>query len=216
MTAVTYLTNNPFQENTYILYDETKECIIIDPGCFYGHEKEALVGYIQQHDLKPVRLINTHCHIDHVFGNKFVADTYGLGLEIHQGELVVLQAIPQVAQMYGIPYKEPSPEPTRYIAAGELIEFGNTKLEARFTPGHSPASLSFYCAESGFIIGGDVLFQGSIGRTDLPGGNMATLLKSIETHFLSLDDDTLVYSGHGNSTTIGAERQSNPFLTQAF
>ena len=215
MTEVTYLVNNPFQENTYILHDDTKECIIIDPGCFFGHEKEALVGYIQQHDLKPVRLINTHCHIDHVFGNKFVAETYGLGLEIHEGEVPVLEATPRIAQMYGIPYKEPSPTPTRFIAAGEIIEFGNTKLEVRYTPGHSPASISFYCKESKFIIGGDVLFQGSVGRTDLPGGDMATLLDSIKTHFLSLPDETVVYSGHGSPTNVGTERETNPFLRQA-
>ncbi len=213
MAEVIYLVNNPFQENTIIIHDETKECVIIDPGCFHGHEKEALVGLLQQHDLKPVRLLNTHCHIDHVFGNKFVAETYNLGLEIHEGEQIVLDSTAQVSQMYGIPYNEPSPQPSRYIEIGEIIEFGNTKLETRFTPGHSPASISFYCEASGFIIGGDVLFQGSIGRTDLPGGDMQTLLQSIKTQFLSLPDETLVYSGHGAPTTVGAERKTNPFLT---
>lgn len=212
MTEVTYLVNNPFQENTYILHDETKECVIIDPGCMFTHEKEALVGYVQQHGLRPVRLLNTHCHIDHVLGNKFVAETYNLGLEIPEGELIVLESTSRVAQMYGIPYNEPSPSPSRFIEAGEIIKFGNTELEVRFTPGHSPASMSFYCAKTGFIIGGDVLFQASIGRTDLPGGDMNTLLQSIETHFLSLKDETVVYSGHGAPTTVGVERQTNPFL----
>ncbi len=213
MTEVTYLVNNPFQENTIIVYDDTKECVIIDPGCFFGHEKEALTGFIAQNGLKPVRLLNTHCHIDHVFGNKFVAETYNLGLEIHQGEQIVLDSTEQVAKMYGIPYQEPSPQPSRYIEAGEIIRFGNTSLETRFTPGHSPASISFYCEAGGFIIGGDVLFQGSIGRTDLPGGDMQTLLQSIRTQFLSLPDETRVFSGHGGPTTVGAERKTNPFLT---
>ena len=156
--------------------------------------------------------INTHCHLDHVFGNKYVADTYQLGLEIHEGELSVLQSSPKVANMYGIPYANISPAPTSYLKPGEDITFGDTTLSIHFTPGHSPASVSFYNQEEGYIIGGDVLFQNSIGRTDLPGGNFDTLINSIKETFLSLPDDTRVYSGHGPMTTVGHERVHNPFL----
>lgn len=212
MADVVGLTFNPFQENTYIVFDETRECIIFDPGCSNQQERKQLMRTIEEKKLKPVRLINTHCHIDHVLGNHFIHDTYGLELEIHQGELPVLQAVPMVADMYGIPYPDPSPEPGRYIEADEIITFGNTRLQALLTPGHSPASLSFYCAEDQFLIAGDVLFYGSIGRTDLPGGNHATLIRSIVEKLLVLDDVVRVYPGHMQSTTIGFERVNNPFL----
>lgn len=211
-TSVAVFTFNPFQENTYVLYDETKECIIIDPGCFEAKEKETLKGFIEEGGLKPVRLINTHCHIDHVFGNHFVHAYWGLGLEIHKGELPVLEAVPAVSQFYGIPAGDPSPQPARFIEADEEIAFGNTTLRALFTPGHSPASLSFYCEESGFVIAGDVLFRESIGRTDLPGGNFDTLIRSIREKLLGLDEQVVVYPGHGPSTTIGHEKQFNPFI----
>lgn len=212
MTNVVKLTFNDFQENTYILYDDTKEAVIFDPGCFRRHEEEELADKIRELALRPVRLINTHCHLDHVFGNKFVADQYRLGLEIHRGELKVLEAVPQVCMMYGLPPAAPSPTPSRFIEAGEVIEFGETQLEVLLTPGHSPASLSFYCRESGFVIAGDVLFYGSIGRTDLPGGDFATLISSIREQLLVLPEDTIVYPGHGQHTTIGFERDHNPFL----
>lgn len=212
MANVAKLTFNDFQENTFIVYDETGECVIFDPGCFRKYEEEELVQTIKELGLKPVRLINTHCHLDHVFGNKFVADHFGLGLEIHRGELPVLEAVPQVCLMYGLPPATPSPTPSRFIEEGEVIEFGDTKLEVLFTPGHSPASISFYCRESGFIIAGDVLFYGSIGRTDLPGGDFNTLISSIKEKILVLPDDTVVYPGHGPKTTVAFERENNPFL----
>lgn len=212
MASVHSFTFNPFQENMYIVYDDSKECLIIDPGCYHAHEKTQLLEFIQQHHLQPVRLINTHCHIDHVFGNAFIASTYDLGLEIHEGELPVLNAVARVADMYGIPYPEPSPNPTRYIAEGEVISFGNTTLKTLFTPGHSPASISLYSEEDQFVLAGDVLFQNSIGRTDLPGGDFDTLIQSIRQQLFTLPDKVVVYSGHGASTTIGTEKQSNPFL----
>jgi len=212
MTQVAAFTFNPFQENTYIVYDDSKECILIDPGCYQAEEKAELISFIQQNELKPVRLLNTHCHIDHVFGNRFISDTYALDLEIHEGELVVLNYVPQVAQMYGIPYPEPSPLPKKYIQEGEVIEFGNTQLKTLFTPGHSPASISFYSEAAKFVIAGDVLFKGSIGRTDLPGGNFDTLINSIKNELFPLGDEVKVYSGHGEPTTIGLERKTNPFL----
>lgn len=212
MAQVVQLTFNPFQENTYIVYDETGECIIFDPGCFEENEKKALADKITELQLKPVRLINTHCHLDHVFGNKFVAETYQLPLEIHEKEASLLAAVPQICQMYGLPQPEESPAPGSFLEAGDTVEFGNTKLEMLFTPGHSPGSLSFYCREDKFIIAGDVLFYGSIGRTDLPGGDHATLINAIKTQLLPLGDDITVYSGHGPATRIGYERKNNPFL----
>ncbi len=211
MINVHYFTFSPFAENTYILFDETKECIIIDPGCYTQQEKDTLVDYIRQNELKPVRLINTHCHLDHVFGNKFVFDTYGLTPEIEKGELPVLQAYPNVCMQYGIP-AEPSPEP-KFISEEDTLTFGNSSLEILLTPGHSPASLSFYSKEDQFVIAGDTLFLGSIGRTDLPGGDYDTLIRSIKEKLLPLGDDVRVYAGHMGPTYIGHERNTNPFLT---
>ncbi len=209
---IAIFTFNPFQENTYILYDDTKECILFDPGCYENSEKLELDNFITANALKPVRLVNTHCHIDHVFGNKFVSERYGLQLEIHKGELPVLQACSQVSGFYGIPYPEESPMPGKYIEEGDVITFGNTKLETLFTPGHSPASLSFFCREKKILIAGDVLFRESIGRTDLPGGDHTTLIKSIKEKLFPLGGDVKVYPGHGPETTIGWEKVRNPFL----
>lgn len=212
MMLVAKLTFNPFQENTYVVYDDTKECIIFDPGMYTDEEKNQLSDFIEQNELKPVRLINTHCHIDHVFGNNYVHEKYKIPLEIHEGELPVLEAVPQVCMMYGVPYSDPSPMPERFIKEGDIIEFGNSKLKAIFTPGHSPASLSFYSEDSKQLIAGDVLFYQSIGRTDLPGGDMATLLGSIKDNIFPLGDEVTVYPGHGPKTTVGYERKNNPFL----
>jgi len=212
MTAVKSFIFSPFSENTYILFDATKECIIIDPGCYTQEERNTLSNFIEKKGLKPVRLLNTHCHLDHVFGNRFVAEKYGLPLEIHRGEIPVLESVPVVAQMYGIPNVQNSPDPSKFLEEGDTVTFGQTSLKVLFAPGHSPASICFYNESDGFIIGGDVLFQGSIGRTDLPGGSYETLMESIRTQFLPLPDETIVYSGHGNPTTIGAENQHNPFI----
>lgn len=212
MSNVVKMTFNPFQENTYLVYDETGECIIFDPGCSDLSEEQALVRQISALNLKPVRLINTHCHLDHVYGNQFVSECYQLDLEIHRGELPVLKAVPQIIQMYGLPPAKPSPEPARFIEAGETIAFGNTELKALFTPGHSPASLSFFCEADRYIIAGDVLFYGSIGRTDLPGGDFNTLIHSIVENYYPLGDDVVVHPGHGSDTSVGYERRTNPFL----
>lgn len=212
MAYVVRLTFNPFQENTYLVYDDSRECVIFDPGCFNDAEKKQLEEKIDELDLRPVRLINTHCHIDHVFGNRFVAERYDLPLEIHRDEVPVLEAVGQSAAFFGIPYPDPSPAAGRFIAAGEKVEFGNSGLKALFTPGHSPASLSFFCESGRFVIAGDVLFQGSIGRTDLPGGDFNTLIESIEQQLFPLGDDVTVYPGHGPETNIGYERKHNPFL----
>lgn len=212
MTQVQVFEFNPFAENTYVVYDETGECAIFDPGCYTALEREIMQQFIENNTLRPVRLINTHCHLDHVFGNAFVANTWGIGLEIHAGELPVLERFPQVCQMYGVPFSEESPAPARFIEAGDVISFGNTRLEVLFTPGHSPASISFYDRTNGYVIAGDVLFLESIGRTDLPGGDFDTLLSSIRTRLFTLPDETLVYPGHGPATTIRHEKEYNPFL----
>ncbi len=208
---VAVFTFNDFLENTYLLYDETRDCVIIDPGCNNEDEKNTLIDFVNGQGLKPVRLLNTHCHIDHVLGNAFVSDYYNLPLETHEGEIPVLKSCAQVAMMYGIPY-EPSPPITKFLDESQTVQFGSTELKILFTPGHSPASISFYHEETKQIIGGDVLFQGSIGRTDLPGGNMETLLESIRNNFFNLPDDTIVYPGHGPKTSVGVEKKSNPFL----
>ena len=208
---IAIFTFNPFAENTYVLYDESKECIIFDPGCSNRDEQQQLTDFIDSNGLTPVQLINTHCHIDHVLGNKFISEKYNLPLTSHQGESVILAMQPQVSTMYGVPY-DPSPEITIFLEDGDSVTFGNTKLKVFFTPGHSPASISFYNEEEGIVLGGDVLFQGSIGRTDLPGGDFDTLAKSIREKLFVLPDDVVVYSGHGPSTTIGVEKRTNPFV----
>ncbi len=205
-------TFNPFQENTYILYDETKECVIIDPGCYDPEEKQELFTYIKKNQLKPVHLLNTHCHIDHVLGNYFVSQAYHLQPEVHPAEVMLLNATREYGPQYGI-YMDPSPAPHAHLQDGNLIHFGKSRLEMIHAPGHSPGSICFYHAETRTLIGGDVLFQRSIGRTDLPGGDMDTLLQSIEKKLFILPDDTIVYPGHGPETSIAFEKLNNPFLS---
>lgn len=213
MTTVLSLPFNPVQENTYIVYDnDTRECIIFDPGCYTPAEEQKLVATIEEHQLKPVKLINTHCHFDHIFGNDFVAKKYGLKLGIHELETTVLEMGPVTVQMYGLPPMTPSPPADYFIAEGDTITLGDNTFSVLFCPGHSPGSICFHNAADGYVIAGDVLFDGSIGRTDLPGGDHQTLIGSILTKLMPLPDNTVVYPGHGGSTTIGKERVSNPFL----
>ncbi len=208
---IQHFTFNPFQENTYLLINEKKECIIIDPGCYFEEERKQLLTYIEKEGLKVTRLLNTHCHIDHIFGNRLVAKTYGVGLEIHAQDKLVLDRSSDVGKMYNVPF-EPSPEPARFLEDGEKILFGDDELEVLLAPGHSPGSVCFYSAGQQFLIGGDVLFYQSIGRTDLPGGSHQTLINSIRQKLFVLPDEVRVYPGHGQSTTIGFEKRNNPFL----
>lgn len=203
---------NPIQENTYLLYNEFGEAIIIDPGCYFPDEEDELKGFITQMSLKPILLLNTHCHLDHVFGNKFVAETYGLTLHLHSKEQALLSYAPTSALMYNMPFDNYQGD-FIFLKGGDTITLGTDELKVLDTPGHSPGSISFYCPKQGFVIGGDVLFQNSIGRSDLPGGDHETLLESIRTQLLVLPDETIVYSGHGPATTVGEERRTNPFLT---
>ncbi|MGI8892988.1 MAG: MBL fold metallo-hydrolase [Bacteroidia bacterium] len=211
MIHIKGFTFNPFQENTYVLYDDTRDCLIIDPGCYDPEEKLELTDFIRQEKLKPVKLLNTHCHIDHVLGNKYVAETWGLDLIIHRFEIELLEAVQEYGANWGI-FAEKSPTPASFIDEGDYIEFGNSRLEVIFTPGHSPGSVCFSSPKDKFSISGDVLFYQSIGRTDLPGGDYDTLINSIRQKMFALPDETKIYPGHGPATTIGAEKKSNPFL----
>ncbi len=211
MLTVKSFTFSPVQENTYVLYNEQKQCCIIDPGCYFEAERDELKTGIEKAGLTPVLLLNTHCHLDHVFGNKFVHDTWGLDLHLHEKEKPVLDFAPLSGERWQLPFDNYN-GPLVYLKDGNFIKIGKDQLEIRFTPGHSPGSVSFYSAADGFIIGGDVLFNRSIGRTDLPGGSMDTLVESIRTQFFTLPDETRVYSGHGPVTTVGYEKRNNPFV----
>ncbi|MBK9328429.1 MAG: MBL fold metallo-hydrolase [Sphingobacteriales bacterium] len=202
---------NPFQENTYILSSPGKECWVIDPGCYTLQEQKILAAYIEKNALKPVRLLNTHCHLDHIYGNKFISDEYRLELGIHEKEIPVLQSASIGARLFGAKIPDKC-EPGYFIKEGDVLELKDTSFSVLFTPGHSPGSICFYQEEEHFAVVGDVLFSGSIGRTDLPGGDYDTLIKSIKTRLLVLEDLTEIYNGHGPSTTIGEERKYNPFL----
>lgn len=203
---------NDFSENTYVLWDETNECVIVDPGCYYANEREDLKKFIEGKKLRPV-LLNTHCHVDHVFGNKWVKENFSVPFYAHQADLFLLNAAAATGSIYGL-FVEPSPQPDRFIREGEEISFGNSTLKIFEAPGHSPGSVCFYNEEEKLLISGDVLFQGSIGRFDLPGGDYETLMQSIFNKLMILPDEVKVYSGHGPVTTIGAERRTNPFVLE--
>ena len=201
---------NPFQENTYVLYDDTKECIIVDPGCFDKREEEVLKSFITNNQLTVKKLINTHCHIDHVLGNAFVKHQFKVKLSIHPIEETLLRAVKTYAPNYGFHnYQDSTPD--AFIDENNRIEFGNQSLEILFVPGHSPGHIALYDSQTKTLIGGDVLFQNSIGRTDLPGGDFDTLIASIHQKFFTLPEDVTVYCGHGPTTTIGFEKRTNPF-----
>lgn len=202
---------SPIQENTYILYNEFKDCVIIDPGCYYDEEKDQLLQFILQAGLKPKMLLNTHCHLDHVFGNKFISEKFGLTLYIHENEKPVLAFAPASGLMYNLPFDNYTGEFV-FLNDNEMIKLGEDELQVILTPGHSPGSLSFYSEKDKFVISGDALFFRSIGRTDLPLGNHDTLINSIREKLFSLPGETSVYSGHGPVTTIGEEKTENPFF----
>lgn len=202
---------SPIQENTYIIFNENKDCAIIDPGCYYDEEKDTLVQFIQEMDLKPKMLLNTHCHLDHVFGNKFISEKFGLTLHLHENEKPVLAFAPASGLMYNMPFDNYNGD-FIFLNDKEIIKLGENELRVILTPGHSPGSLSFYSEKDKFVICGDALFFRSIGRTDLPLGDHDTLIKSIRERLFSLPAETKVYSGHGPVTTIGEEKTENPFF----
>jgi glyoxylase-like metal-dependent hydrolase (beta-lactamase superfamily II) len=204
---------NPFQENTYLIWNDSGDCAIIDPGCLERSEENLIREAIAERGLKPKMLLNTHCHIDHVFGNAFAAKEYGLKPVIHRDEAPVLNAVPAVASMYGLPYV-PSPEPAYYD--DDHLFLGDDRFEVIHVPGHSPGHVALYGKADGILISGDVLFKRSIGRADLPGGDMDTLLRSISERLMVLPEETKVYPGHMEETTIGEEKRFNPFLKESY
>jgi glyoxylase-like metal-dependent hydrolase (beta-lactamase superfamily II) len=201
----------PLEENTYILYDETGECLIVDPGFYDEKEKQDLLAFIQAKKLHPVRLINTHTHLDHILGNHTLSRVFKLSPEYHAFEDPVIRNAPVFAENFGLKY-DLSPLADTFLKEGEKLKFGSSQLDILFTPGHSPGSLSFYSEQDKLLLAGDVLFKGSIGRTDIPFGDHEQLLESIQREFLVLPEDTRVYSGHGLSTEIGIEMRTNPYL----
>ncbi len=202
---------NSFQENTYVLYNETGECIIVDPGCYEDFEKTQLQDFIKNNKLKPVKLINTHSHVDHILGNNFVINNYGINLTIHKEGLGFHKSARDHAMVFGL-VLEKQIDPKDFVEEGDEISFGNSKLQVLYTPGHVDGHICLLSREQKFVIAGDVLFQMSIGRTDLPTGSFDLLIKNIREKLMTLSDDFVVYTGHGPETTIGFERKNNPFL----
>jgi hydroxyacylglutathione hydrolase len=202
---------NAFQENTYVLFDETKQCIIFDPGCNNPKEKKELTDFIEKEQIIPKAIINTHCHVDHLLGCKFVHDKYKVPFYAHKDEIMLIEKAKELGAFFGIEVEQP-PIPDFFLSDGQKFTFGNSELLISHVPGHSPGSIAIYNINSKIIITGDVLFRGSIGRTDLPGGDFDTLIECIKSRLLILPREVVVYPGHGPNTTIGNEIDSNPFL----
>lgn len=211
MLQIHSFTFNPYQENTYLLSDEKGDCLIIDPGMSHYQEEKIFTDYIEQNNLTPIALLNTHCHIDHVLGNHFIYEEYGLIASFHEGEIENFVSVMAYAPQMGIPYTQ-APIATTFLKETDKINIGKHNLDILYVPGHSPAHLCFYSADQGFLIGGDVLFKNSIGRTDLPGGNHQQLLENIQKKVYTLPDETVIYPGHGPTTTVGHEKHHNPFV----
>jgi len=202
---------NPFYENTCILYDESGESVIIDPGCVDKEEERELTDFFISKNLKPARQIFTHCHIDHIFGINFIYRQYDLKPEIHKAAMPFLTRGNEQARVYGFNIPKII-EPEKFIEEGDKVKFGKSELDVVYTPGHADGSVCFINHPQKFVISGDVLFQGSIGRTDFPTGDFDLLLESIRTKLYVLPDDYTVYPGHGEKTTIGFEKRNNPFV----
>ena len=202
---------NTFMVNSYLLYDETGECILIDAACYDSEEVEELRTFISSNNLKLVRNLNTHCHVDHVLGNNIIAQIYGIRPEYHENSIRFLDTLKEVGSSFG--YVIPQiPEPKRFLDDGETISWGHSSLRVLYTPGHADGSVCFYNESQGFVITGDVLFKDTIGRTDLPSGDFDLLMTSIKTKLFTLPVDTIVYPGHGPDTSIGYEVENNPFI----
>lgn len=211
MLQISSFTFNPFQENTYIIHNEENECWIVDPGMYDQSEKNFLADYIKRKNWTPRFIINTHCHLDHIFGAKYLIDEFNIGFKINELELEILKNAKNSASLFGLNFND-IPTHTELIDQNSELNLGNNRINVFHTPGHSPGSISFYSKDSNWVLSGDTLFQNSIGRTDLPGGHHETLLKSIKEKLFSLPEETIVYSGHGPKTTIGHEKNNNPFF----
>ena len=203
---------NPFQENTYLIYDETKKCVILDPGCFFPEEQKELTDFIAKNDLQPKYIIHSHGHVDHVLGSNYLRDHYNIQAIMHKDDLNILRRSKDFGEMIGITVEQPR-DPEIFIEEGEKISFGSTSFDVLHLPGHSPGSIGLYNEKEHVIFAGDVLFRRGIGRTDLMGGDHMTLINNIKSKLLSLNDDTIIYPGHGETTTIKEEKRENPLLT---
>ncbi len=212
MISIKKFTFNPVQENTFIAYDETGECVIIDAGCYFENERQELDRFITEKQLIPVRLINTHCHFDHIMGITHCRIKYKLQFEIHPDEASLVEDAASHGDLFGIPV-EAIDAPDAFFKEGDQLTFGNSYFRVIESPGHSPGGVVFYNPEQKILIAGDVLFYGSIGRTDLPGGSYERLVGNIKLKLLTLPEETIVYCGHGPETAIGFEKKNNPFLT---
>jgi hydroxyacylglutathione hydrolase len=204
-------TFNPFSENTYVVFDDTKEAIIIDPGMADSDENELLFEFIEEQGLKPVKIINTHCHLDHILGNAAAVDKYNIPIYCHKSELPMLERAGAASLMWNVPYNL-SPNPSGFLEEGDVVSFGQTELEVLFVPGHAPGHIALVCHKERLVLAGDVLFRGSVGRVDLPMCNAADLVRSIQQKMYTLPNDYTVYSGHGPETTIGYEKEHNSFV----
>ena len=202
---------NTIQENTYVVYNQKDACAVIDPGCYFPEEKQMLGVWLHEHHLLPNLLLNTHCHLDHVFGNKWVAGKYDLELQMGEKELWTFNFAPESGVRWSMPFENYKGN-ILFLKDGDHVMLGEDSLEVIFTPGHSVGHVVFYNSKQGFVIGGDVLFRNGIGRTDIPGGDSNLLLKSIRDRLFTLPDDVIVYPGHGEPTTIGYEKENNPFI----
>lgn len=211
MMEIRKFTFNPVAVNTYVVWDETGECAIIDAGCSKPAEEAALAGFIEEKELKPVKLLNTHGHFDHVIGNGFAARQWDLEVEMHKDDNSLVLNAKEQGGMFGIAMHQP-PKPAKFFEEGDEITFGNTTLKVIHVPGHSPGGVAFHNAKEKILIAGDILFYGSVGRTDLPGGEHEALITGIKSKLLGLDPATKVFPGHGPETTIGDEIKNNPFL----
>lgn len=204
--------NNPWQQNTVVLYDHTGEAVIIDCGCLGDEEENQIKNFLTEKHLKPVALLDTHLHIDHIFGNNFVKKSFGLEAQAGVADNYLIEHAVEYAAMLGITGITPPPPVGKFLSDGDVVKFGNSELKVIAVPGHSPGSLCFYSEADQLLIAGDVLFAGSVGRSDLPGGNGRQLIEGIKSKLLCLPDDVKVIPGHGPETTIGEERRHNPFL----
>lgn len=211
MITIRRFTFNELEVNGFVLFDETRECILIDPGCNSTKQFQQLQSFITGEKLQPVLIVNTHGHFDHIFGNKWAKEAYGCPLLIHEADLPLIEHADQYAGIFGFQIDR-SPVPDQVIRSEGSIAFGNSALAIFHIPGHSPGSIVLHSPVDKFVICGDVLFRGGIGRTDLPGGNYDQLIQGIRMKLLALPPETVVWPGHGPSTTIGREYDTNPFL----
>jgi len=205
-------TFSPFQENTYVAYTDDLEAMIVDPGCYSVAEENQLRSFIESKSLKVVHLVNTHLHLDHAFGNRFVEETWNVKTSAHEGDAFWLKGMAGQCRMFGLELRNPAPTITHLLQEGDQIKLGSDSFVVLHVPGHSPGSIVLYNAKDHFLFAGDVLFENSIGRTDLQGGDYGQLIQGIQEKLLVLPDETILYCGHGSATTIGKEKASNPFI----